>query len=129
MVAVDWLGFFLPRFGTRKPLLESLSPPAQADLERLDELREMGSRLALPHPVRAYLAFPTEAVARGAREQLQKEGFNCQLRASADGSWVVTAILQLVPTPGAITRLREQLEEVASAMSGSYRGWDAPLVY
>ena len=34
-----------------------------------------------------------------------------------------------VPTPGAITRLREQLESVSAEQGGSYRGWDAPVVY
>ena len=42
---------------------------------------------------------------------------------------MVTSVRQLVPTPGAITRLREQMEEMASTLDGSYRGWDAPLVY
>ena len=128
---MDWLGFFLPRFGTRRQPLESLSPPRPEDLERLAELREMGSRLDLPHPVRAFLVFPTEGQAREAGERLQKEGFSWQLRAAVDGTgaWMLTAILQLVPTPGAITRLREQLEAVGSPLEGVYQGWDAPVVY
>ena len=113
----------------RKQPLESLSPPLEDDLRRLGDLREMGSRLDLPHPVRAFVAFPSEARAREAGEQLGKEGFSCQLRAAGDGSWVVTSVTQLVPTPGAITRLREQMEAMASTLDGSYRGWDAPLVY
>jgi regulator of ribonuclease activity B len=126
---VDWLGFFVPRLKLRKQPLESLSPPLEDDLRRLADLREMGSRLDLPHPVRAFVAFPSEARAREAGEQLGKEGFSCQLRAVGDGSWVVTSVTQLVPTPGAITRLREQMEAMASTLDGSYRGWDAPLVY
>jgi hypothetical protein len=126
---VDWLGFFVPRFKLRKQPLESLSPPRPEDLQRLADLREMGTRLELPHPVRAFVAFPSEALAREAGEQLGKEGFTWQLRAAADGSWLVTSVTQLVPTPGAITRLRERMEEMASTLDGSYRGWDAPLVY
>jgi hypothetical protein len=126
---MDWLGFFVPRFQLRKQPPESLSPPHEDDVERLRELREMGSKLNLPHPVRAFLALPSEARAREAGEQLGREGFSCQLRALADGSWVVTSVLQIVPTPGAITHLREQMETVAERLEGSFRGWDAPPVY
>jgi Regulator of ribonuclease activity B len=126
---MDWLGFFVPRFQLRKQPPESLSPPREDDVERLRELREMGSKLNLPHPVRAFLALSSEARAREAGEQLGKEGFSCQLRALADGSWMVTSVLQIVPTPGAITHLREQMETVAERLEGSFRGWDAPPVY
>jgi hypothetical protein len=126
---MDWLGFFLPRFKLRKQPPESLSPPREDDLERLDELRDMGSRLNLPHPVRTFVALPSEPRAREAAEQLEKQGFSCQLRALANGSWVVTAVVQIIPTPGAITHLREQMEVMALTLEGSFDGWDAPPVY
>jgi hypothetical protein len=126
---VDWLGFFVPRLKLRRSPLESLAPPGEEDLARLADLREMGSRLDLPHPVRAFLALPDEGRARAVGEQLGRDGFSCQLRSGADGSWVVTSVTRMVPSPGAITRLREQMEAVASASDGSYRGWDAPPVY
>lgn len=128
---MDWLGFFLPRFSIRKRPLESLSPPRPEDLEHLADLLEMGSRLDLPHPVRTFLVFPSESRARQAAEQLSREGFSCQLRAALDGTggWVLTAVVQLIPTPGSITRLREQMDAVGSPLDGVYRGWDAPVVY
>jgi hypothetical protein len=126
---VDWLGFFLPRFRLRRQPPESLAPPLAEDLERLAELREMGSRLELPHPVRAFLSLPSEARAREAEEHLRKEGFSCQVRAQPDGSWVLTSISQIVPTPGAITHLREQMEAFADTLDGRFRGWDAPPVF
>lgn len=120
---------FVPRINWRKAPTESLNPPEDEDLARLAELREQGSRLDLPHPVRGFLVFPAEATARQAADLLGREGFSCTVRADHDGSWVTTAILKIVPTPGAITKLREQLEAVTSANGGTYRGWDAPLVY
>jgi hypothetical protein len=126
---MDWLGMFVPRIAFRKPATESLNEPADDDLDRLAELREQGSRLDLPHPVRGFLVFEAEAAARRAAEQLQKEGYRCTVRAAADGSWVTTAIVQVVPTPGAITKLREQFEAVGKGHEGTYRGWDAPVVY
>lgn len=126
---MDWFGFFLPRINTRRRPAESLSPPQEEDLERLDELRERGSRVHLPHPVRGFLVFATEADARQAADLLQKENFSCTVRAGHDGAWVTTAVTRLVPTPGALTRLREQFEAVTKAHGGTYRGWDAPVVY
>ena len=69
---MDWLGFFVPRFKLRKQAPESLTPPREDDLERLQELREMGSKMNLPHPVRAFLALPSESRAREAGEPLCK---------------------------------------------------------
>ena len=126
---MDWWGMFLPRFNRRKPSLESLNEPAEDDLERLAELHEQGSRLHLPHPIRGFLVFDAEAPARQAAEQLRKEGFRCTIRAAQDGSWTTTAVTQVVPTPGAITKPREQFEKIGSSYEGSYRGWDAPVVY
>jgi Regulator of ribonuclease activity B len=126
---MDWLGMFVPRINWRKPSLESLNAPENEDLERLAELREQGSRLNLPHPVRGFLVFEGETAARQAAEMLGKEGFGCTVRAGQDGSWVTTAVMHVVPTPGAITKLREQFEAVTSANGGTYRGWDAPVVY
>jgi hypothetical protein len=120
---------FVPRINFRKPSLESLNEPDEADLERLAELREQGSRLHLPHPVRCYLTFASEQSARQAADQLRKEGFRCAIRAAADGGWTTTAITQMVPTSGAITKLREQLEAIGSTHEGTYLGWDAPVVY
>jgi hypothetical protein len=126
---MDWLGFFVPRINLRRTSIESLSPPHPDDLDRIDELREQGSRLRLPHPVRGYLLFEREDMARQAAAMLGKEGYTCSVRAVQDGGWLATAITQIVPTPGAITKLREQFEAVGSSHEGTYRGWDAPIVY
>jgi len=93
---------FLPRNPWRREPTESLNEPEEEDLERLAELREQGSRLNLPHPVRGFLRFDSEQAARQVAELLGKEGFSCRIRASQDGSWVTVAIRQLVPTPGGI---------------------------
>ena len=125
---MDWLGMFVPRIARKTPR-ESLNPPNEEDLERIQELREQGSRVTLPHPIRGHLVFESEKPAREAAELLGKEGFACAVRSFPDGSWVLTAITRMVPTPGAVTRLREQLEAVTGTLGGTYRGWDAPIVY
>lgn len=125
---MDWRGWILPRWGGRKPPAESLNPPQAEDLEQLKELELRGSRVKLPHPVRAFLHFEEEAVARSAGDLLEADGFRCQVRSSSGGGWTVTAISQLVPTPGAITHLRERMQELAERLGGSYEGWEAPVV-
>ena len=125
---MDWLGYFVPRLGQRRQIFSSLAPPHEDDVAVLEELKAEGSRLDLPHPVRGFLDFPSEPRARDAMDLLQKDGYKVGLRQET-GSWRVTAVTTLVPTPGAITRLREVLGGVAAAYDGVYAGWGAPPVY
>jgi hypothetical protein len=126
----DLLGLIVPRHLLRRRRLprRSLRDPDPADLERLQELREQGSRLDLKQPVRAYLRFEDEAAARAAGQALAKEGYRCALRSAAEQGWVVTAITEMVPAERAIAALRDELERVARELGGTYAGWDAPIV-
>lgn len=124
----DWLGWFVPRWRRPEPT-ESLAPPAPVDLDQLDRLRAEGSRLDLPHPVRSFVRFKSETEAREAAQALAGEHVRTQLRGDADGGWTVTAIQRMVPTAGAITKLRETMTELADAYGGEYAGWTAPPVY
>ncbi|MDQ6774204.1 MAG: ribonuclease E inhibitor RraB [Candidatus Dormibacteraeota bacterium] len=126
---VDWLGWFLPRSLVRRPpRTTSLAPPHPDDLIRLDELRRLGSRLDLQHPVRSFVTFDDEVATRAARDRLEEDGYRCQVRHEA-GAWTLTAIAPLVPTPQTLTRLREHLLEVCGPLAGSVRGWEAPVVH
>ena len=128
-MSLNWRSWFLPERPRRKGPPESLAEPEEEDLRRLAELREAGSRLDLPHPLRNFLLLPGEKEARQAMEALAEDGYSCQLRACQDGRWEVTAVTRLVPRPGMVTRMREQMEEVAKTLEGEYAGWEAPLVY
>lgn len=125
---MDWMGWFAPRWKRREPL-ESLSPPVQEDLDELERLKAAGSRLDLPHPIRAFLLFDQEAEARGFMESLDREAVRAQLRATADGRWSVIVVQTIVPTPGAVTKVREQLTALAKTHSGRFVSWTAPPVY
>ena len=123
------MGWFVPRFGRRTLPPESLAPPVDDDLALLDELRAEGSKLHLPHPVRVFVRFDTETDARGAMELMDKDGYRSFLRTDAEGRWTVTAIQSMIPTPGAITKMRESLTALAGTLGGEYLGWQAPPVY
>ncbi len=126
LIAVDVRGIFWPR--RRREPTESLNPPAEEDLLQIEALRAAGSRVELPHPVRAFLLFGLEADARGFMEAVERDGARCQVRATADGRWMVTAVQLVVPTPGGITKLREGLTETAQRSGGRFLSWQAPVV-
>ena len=128
-MSLNWRSWFLPERPPRKGPPESLAEPQEEDLAKLAELRDAGSRLDLPHPLRNFLLLGGEKEARQAMDALAEEGYDCQLRARQDGRWQVTAVTRLVPRPGMVTRMREQMEEVARTLDGEYAGWEAPLVY
>lgn len=121
---------FFPRaLMRRRPPESSLADPAEEDLEKLSALREAGSKVELPHPVRFFLGFDSEADARAVADRLDREGHRGRVRAEPDGSWTVTVVETVVPSPGAITRLRETLTEAAEAQDGRFLDWTAPVVY
>jgi Regulator of ribonuclease activity B len=124
----SWLFPFLPS-GSRRPPPLSLGEPLPVDLARLDELRASGSKMKLPHPIRNHVRFPGQQEARAAMETLRAEGYSVQVRADAEDSWRVTCVISLVPTPAAVTHMREQLEALAQSLDGEYSGWECPLVY
>jgi hypothetical protein len=126
----DLLGLFVPRalFQKRKPPRFSRAEPDPDDLARIEELRVQGSQLKVPHPVRAYVSFAAEPPAREAMERMTKDGYQCSVRAGQGGSWTVTAITSLVPAPGQITWLREEMVKLGQELQGTYIGWDAPIV-
>lgn len=126
----DLFALVIPRalLKRRKPPKVSLSEPSEEDLERIAELRAQGSRLKVPHPVRAFVSFENEKSAREAMDFLAKEGFRCTLRADAADRWTVIGIINLVPDPRVITWLREQMGSWTKELNGTYLGWDAPIV-
>ena len=127
---MDWQGWFIPRGLARRPKTPlSLAPPGDEDVAKLGELEAAGSRMNLPHPVRCFLLFDGEPEARAVMELLEKEGTRSQLRAEADGRWTLTVVEMLVPSPGAITRLREMLTAAAEGQGGRFLDWTAPVVY
>jgi len=126
----DLFALVIPRalLKRRKPPRISLADPTPEDLERIEELRIQGSRLKVPHPVRAFVRFPDEKAAREAMDFFAKEGFRCSLRTDASDSWTLIGIINLVPDPRVITWLREQMGSWTKDVGGTYLGWDAPIV-
>lgn len=126
----DWLGMIVPRtlLQKRKPPRISLATPDPEDLERIEELKQRGSRMRVPHPVRSFLTCPSEKAANDASQALQQEGHRCRLRAEQDGTWTVIAVMPIVPNRVAITYLREEMTRAGRSVGGSYLGWESSAV-
>ena len=84
----DLFALVIPRglLKRRKPPRVSLADPTPEDLEQIEELRIQGSRLKVPHPVRAFVRFEDEKSAREAMDFFAKEGFRCSIQADARGA-------------------------------------------
>lgn len=127
---MDWQGWFLPRSLTqRKPRLTSLTPPAEEDLAKLRALRDAGSKMNLPHPVRCFLIFESEEGARAVADMLQRENTQAAVRSEPSGRWTLTVVQHVVPDPAVITKVREALTAAAAAQDGRFVDWTAPLVH
>ncbi|MGH7920035.1 MAG: ribonuclease E inhibitor RraB [Candidatus Dormibacteraceae bacterium] len=126
----DLFALFVPRalLKRRKPPRLSRSDPDPEDLDRIEELRIRGSRMKIPHPIRAFVRFRDEKGAREAMDALAKEGFRCSLRAEGGEGWTVIGIISLVPDPRVVTWLREQMGVWNKELGGTYLGWEAPIV-
>ena len=126
---MEWRSWVLPGGGRPKATLDSLIDPREEDLERIAELEAAGSKMRLPHPLRNFIEFPTDKAARVAMDALAQEGYACQLRSVAEARWLVIAVIQLVPRPGLVTRMRTTIEGIAGNLDGRYDGWQSPAVY
>src|SRR5579875_1455448 len=101
----DLFGLVIPRalLKRRKPPRISRSDPDPWDLDRIEELRLQGSKMRVPHPVRAFVRFGDEKSARAAMDIYAKEGFRCSIRSDAADQWLVTGIINLVPDARVLT--------------------------
>jgi hypothetical protein len=89
----------------------------------LAALRRTGSDLTLPHVLRHYLYLSEKAVAERVARQLT--GFQVEVRPGTDGSWLLLAIQQCVPSEAAVGRNRTLFERLAKENGGEYDGWEA----
>ena len=108
----------------------------QAQVQAVDELLRDPTRGALlrayaagvdpavPYWVEHFLYFPRRRWAQQAARQLRHLGYEVEVSESAtEGSWLVLARCQMLPTEENIDTVAEQLQELAEAFGGEYDGW------
>ena len=103
--------------------------PSRGDQQVLDQLREVGSNLSLPHSIEHFLYFPEEAAAREVASALAAEGYRAEARPGADGKdWLVLASHTVVPSPRQVATNTLRMEKLAASFGGEYDGWGAGVV-
>jgi regulator of RNase E activity RraB len=108
----------------------------QAQEPEVDELLQDPTRVALlrayaagvdpavPYWVEHFLYFPRRRWAQQAARQLRQLGYEVEVSESAtEGSWLVLARCQMLPTEEDIDTVAEQLRELAAEYGGEYDGW------
>jgi len=108
----------------------------QVQVQAVDELLQDPTRGALlrayaagvdpavPYWVEHFLYFPRRRWAQQAARQLRQLGYEVEVSESAtEGSWLVLARCQMLPTEEDIDAVAEQLRELAEAFGGEYDGW------
>jgi len=108
----------------------------QAQVQAVDELLRDPTRGALlrayaagvdpavPYWVEHFLYFPRRRWAQQAARQLRQLGYEVEVSEGAtEGSWLVLARCQMLPTEENIDTVAEQLQELAEAFGGEYDGW------
>ena len=115
---------------------ERMAQEQQAQEPEVDELLQDPTRGALlrayaagvdpavPYWVEHFLYFPRRRWAEQAARQLRQLGYEVEVSESAtEGSWLVLARCQMLPTEEDIDTVAEQLRELAAEYGGEYDGW------
>ena len=115
---------------------ERMAQEQQAQEPEVDELLDNPTRAALlqayaagvdptePYWVEHFLYFPRRRWAQQAARQLRQLGYEVEVSEGAtEGSWLVLARCQMLPTEEDIDTVAEQLRELAEAFGGEYDGW------
>ena len=115
-------------FRSRKKPPSATTPKASLDQQTLLQLAKAGGNLAMSTEVINYLYLPDEARARTAAGELERAGYQAEVRTAAKGrSWLALAKINMVPSTENIALLRGRFETLASRLGGDYDGWEAAV--
>ena len=99
------------------------------DAKVLNQLKQAGSDLTKPHPVRFYLYFPDRKNAAEAGRILEEKGYVTVVRKGADEiSWLCRATISIPPAIETIKEITKELIKLSSDLEGEYDGWEAPII-
>jgi len=103
-----------------------MSPDAQV----IQQLREAGSDLSVPHPIDFYLYLPSREAADRVASKLRATAYEIKKldRAALGPDWLVLAGKTLIPSESELVKMRQELESLATAEGGEYDGWEAPII-
>jgi hypothetical protein len=98
------------------------------DAKVVEGLRNAGSKLDLPHPVRHYVYVPNRSAAEDAGASLRKAGFEVEVSPAAMGDdWLILASHRVMLSEAEIASFRTRFEALAVELAGEYDGWEAAI--
>ena len=98
--------------------------------EVLEQLRENGSDITMPHKFEFYIYVATKNAADKAAEKIRNSGFSgAKVTRSASGSgWLCLASKKIVPEQADLADHASFCEQIAAALGGEFDGWEAEIV-
>ena len=101
----------------------------QSDQAALESLREAGSDLSKPHPFDFYLYHSNKAGAQQLCGELDKMGFQVNVREGAlENEWLCLARQNFIPSENELAELSQVFEELISTYGGEYDGWETIVI-
>lgn len=117
---------FLARFDqkTQALLRKQVEAKPSADQWGVDQLKQLGDDLSLPHALEFQLSFSTQTNAEQATAGLRARGFGVAVRSDTqNGEWLCIATKTMIPDLAALQAIHTDLAAVAASFGGRYEGW------
>lgn len=112
-------------------ILDLFKRPKATDPDEfvLAQLKKAGSDLSKVHQPEFFLYFSNETLAQQAAEEIQRKGFQVQVKRAAQGdSWLCLATKAIVPELLLLQSIRRDFNALAASLGGDYDGWGTPVV-
>jgi hypothetical protein len=95
----------------------------------MQQLELVGIDLKRPQVIEHFLHFPMKDAAELVAQGLRAEGYATEvMHCATNSNWLVLARRQMVPATERISRVRDQMDELAASFGGHYDGWGAPFI-
>jgi hypothetical protein len=99
------------------------------DLKAIDQLRQRGADLSLPHEVLNYFLCREEDSARSLANWMQVWGYEARvLPPRGTHGWEVRVIVRIEPSVDHVLEMRGEMERLARRFGGQYDGWEVEEV-
>jgi regulator of RNase E activity RraB len=94
----------------------------------MQQLELLGLDLNRPQAVEHFLYFAKQDGAELAAQKLRAEGYTAEVSARpSDSNWLVLARGRMVPAAEKISKICNQMDELAATCGGHYDGWGTPF--
>lgn len=90
----------------------------------LVQLKKASADLSKPHKIEFFLYLPTQVAAEQVADQVKKDGFEAEVKPSAQGGdWLCFVTKTMPPSLPELQKIRRDFEGITAALHGQYDGW------